>query len=49
MSESSGGAAIGLGSIIAVVVSWQENHSVIWAMIHGVLGWIYLLWHFCVD
>ena len=47
MNERGGSAAkagIGLGSAIAVAVSWSINKSLIWAIIHGVLGWLYVIY-----
>jgi len=38
-------AGIGLGSAIAVAVSWSINKSLIWAIIHGVLGWLYVIYY----
>ena len=35
---------IGLGSIIAVVASWSRNKSILWAIIHGLMGWIYVVY-----
>jgi len=35
---------VGLGTIIAVVVSWSRNHSILWAIIHGILGWLYVIY-----
>ncbi len=35
---------VGLGTIIAVVVSWSRNKSVLWAIIHGILGWLYVIY-----
>lgn len=35
---------IGLGSIIAVVASWSRNKSILFAMLHGLLGWIYVVY-----
>ena len=35
---------VGLGSIIAVVLSWSRNQSVLWAIIHGLLNWIYVIY-----
>ncbi|WP_295637863.1 hypothetical protein [Novosphingobium sp.] len=46
MSGTSSGAAkagIGLGSAIAVAISWSLHKSIIWAAIHGVLGWFYVI------
>jgi hypothetical protein len=35
---------IGLGSIIAVVASWSRNKSILWAVVHGLMGWIYVVY-----
>lgn len=35
---------VGLGTIIAVVISWTRNHSILWAIIHGILGWLYVIY-----
>ena len=35
---------IGLGSILAVVVSWERNKSVFLALIHGFFSWLYVLY-----
>ncbi len=34
---------IGLGTLIAVLVSWAQWKSVGWAIVHGFLGWLYLI------
>jgi hypothetical protein len=39
---------IGLGNIIAVVISWSVNHSVLWAIIHGIFGWFYIIYYLIV-
>ena len=33
-----------VGSILAVLVSWHLNHDILWAIVHGLLGWIYLVY-----
>ena len=38
-------AGIGLGSAIAVAISWSLNQSIIWAIIHGFFGWFYVIYH----
>lgn len=45
MSKKTIGAGIGIGNIIAIVISWSVNHSVIWALIHGLLSWIYIVYY----
>ncbi len=37
-------SGIGLGSAIAVVASWSRNESILWAILHGILGWIYVIY-----
>ena len=34
---------IGLGSAIAVVCSWQRHRSILWAIVAGILSWIYVI------
>lgn len=38
-------AGIGLGSAIAVAISWSLHKSVLWAIIHGVLSWLYVIYY----
>ena len=38
-------AGIGLGSAIAVAVSWSLHKSLVWAVIHGFLGWLYVIYY----
>jgi len=35
---------VGLGTIIAVVASWSRNESLLWAILHGILGWFYVIY-----
>ncbi|WP_435255045.1 hypothetical protein [Tenacibaculum sp. A30] len=37
---------IGLGSVIAVVISWDRNKSILLAIIHGMLSWLYVIYYF---
>jgi len=40
---------VGLGTIVAVVISWSRNKSIIWAIIHGILGWLYVIYALLVP
>jgi hypothetical protein len=40
---------VGLGTVVAVVVSWSRNKSIFWAIIHGLLGWLYVLYAIIVK
>ena len=35
---------IGIGAVIAVVCSWQRNRSILWAILAGILSWLYVLY-----
>lgn len=48
MSGSSGHAAragIGFGSALAIAISWSLHKSILWAMIHGVFSWLYVMYY----
>jgi len=32
------------GSALAIAISYTTNHSILWAIIHGVLGWLYVVY-----
>ena len=36
---------IGLGSAIAVAISWSLHQSIVWAVIQGFFGWFYVLYY----
>ncbi len=36
---------INLGSVIAVVLSWDLSQSIILAIIHGILSWLYVIYY----
>jgi hypothetical protein len=36
---------ISFGSVLAIVISWTLNKSIVWAIIHGLLGWLYVLYY----
>jgi len=38
-------SGIGLGNALAIAISWSLHHSVLWAIIHGVLSWIYVVYY----
>ena len=33
---------IGFGSALAIAISWWQHQSIVWAIVHGFLGWIYV-------
>ena len=38
-------AGIGLGSAIAVAISWSLHKSIVWAIIQGFFGWFYVIYY----
>lgn len=38
-------AGIGLGSAIAVAISWSLHKSLLWVIIHGILSWFYVIYY----
>ena len=38
-------AGIGLGSAIAVAISWSLHKSILWAAIQGFFGWFYVIYY----
>jgi hypothetical protein len=35
---------VGFGSALAITISYSENHSILWAMIDGILSWLYVVY-----
>ena len=38
-----------LGTVIAVALSWGSNKSILWAIIHGFLSWIYVIYYILIK
>ncbi len=36
---------ISFGSALAIVISWTANGSIFWAIVHGLLSWIYVIYY----
>ncbi|MGL4338231.1 MAG: CAAX protease family protein [Turicibacter sp.] len=34
-----------IGMVLAIVISYTKYSSVLWAIIHGLFGWFYVLYH----
>ena len=37
-------SGIGLGAVLAVTLSWTRNRSILWAILAGILTWIYVIY-----
>ncbi len=40
---------ITFGSALAMAISFNVNQSVLWAMIHGVFSWFYVIYYVLVK
>jgi len=40
---------IGFGTALAIAISWTANKSLLWAIIHGILGWLYVVYYALVK
>ena len=37
-------AGIGMGSALAITISWSTHQSILWAIIHGFFSWLYVIY-----
>ena len=44
MKAEASKAGIGFGAALAMCISWSQWHSILWAIIHGVCGWFYVIY-----
>lgn len=33
------------GAILAMIISWSRNSSVLWAIVHGWFSWLYVIYY----
>ena len=41
-------SGITFGTALAIAISWSMNKSVLWAILHGLLSWIYVIYYVIV-
>ena len=44
-STSSAEAGIGFGIALAITISWSLNKSILWAILHGLCSWLYVIYY----
>lgn len=37
-------AGIGFGTALAIAISYAHNHSILWAIVHGILSWLFVIY-----
>ena len=45
VGSSGGKAGISFGAALAMVISYAKWNSIGWAIVHGLLGWIYVVYY----
>lgn len=38
-------SGVSFGMVLAIIISWSVNKSVLWAIIHGIFGWFYVIYY----
>jgi len=38
-------SGIGFGTALAITISWSVNKSLIWAIVHGLFSWLYVIYY----
>ena len=42
--EEAARSGITFGSALAIAISWSVNKSILWAIIHGLFSWVYVIY-----
>ena len=43
--RSGASAGVSMGSALAIAISWSQHQSILWAIVHGFLSWLYVVWY----
>ena len=43
--EEAARSGITFGSALAIAISWSVNKSILWAIIHGLFSWVYVVYY----
>lgn len=35
---------ITMGSVLAMIISWEAYHSIVWSIIYGICSWLFVGW-----
>ncbi len=36
---------LSMGAALAIAISWSVNKSILWAILHGVFSWFYVIYY----
>ena len=38
-------SGVGFGSVLAITISWSIHKSILWAIMQGIFGWLYVIYY----
>lgn len=38
-------SGLGIGSALSMIMSWEMYHSILWAILHGICSWFYVIYY----
>jgi hypothetical protein len=38
-------SGVSFGTVLAIVISWSRNKSLLLAILHGIFGWLYVIFY----
>jgi len=38
-------SGVSMGTALAIAISWSQNASVLWAILHGLFSWFYVIYY----
>jgi hypothetical protein len=48
-TQRAASTGIGFGSALAITISWSQWHSILWAILHGICGWFYVVYYWMTQ
>lgn len=45
MTKSNISTGITFGSALAITISWSLHKSILWACLHGIFSWLYVIYY----
>jgi len=44
-AKETASSGIFFGIALAIAISWSQHHSILWAIIHGIFSWFYVIYY----
>jgi len=45
ISHEAARTGITFGTALAIAISWSANKSILWAIVHGIFSWLYVIYY----